>query len=179
MWTWNILTMSPRESHSAICMLIMLTRRQTVNLHNCWSTIQGCCCLLSAIETTIRRQLSLLLRGELPRHRNNCTFLNVMFHMRPSSPWRHVVLRLRLEYWPRHDHDLPPLTIQNITYSSWLLYQIIKCWSILVRQWMVRTENCWGTNLRAAVQTKQWPTWKLNSVQVKDLKLCREVLYQR
>ena len=120
-----------------------------------------------------------LLRGEPPRHRNNCTFLNVMFHMRPSSPWRHVVLRLRLEYWPRHDHDLPPLTIQNITYSSWLLYQIIKCWSILVRHWMVRTENCWGTNLRAAVQTKQWPTWKLNSVQVKDLKLCREVLYQR
>ena len=63
--------------------------------------------------------------GEPPRHRNNCTFLNVMFHMRPSSPWRHVVLRLRLEYWPRHDHDLPPLNIQNITYLSWLLYQII------------------------------------------------------
>ena len=79
----------------------------------------------SAIETAIRRQLSLCCYAENHRHRNNCTFLNVMFHMRPSSPWRHVVLRLRLEYWPRHDYDLPLLNIQNITYLSWLLYQII------------------------------------------------------
>ena len=85
----------------------------------------SCCCLPSAIETAIRRQLSLCCYAENHRHRNNCTFLNVMFHMRPSSPWRHVVLRLRLEYWPRHDYDLPPLNIQNITYLSWLLYQII------------------------------------------------------